>query len=150
MGLDRSRKVLTDDFISKLELWTGPQAVTGSTRMQATTIETFVIGIVLEEAILQFCQKIMPTEESLFDLSKSGACLADKLTTFSELHKAVLAQVDSLSKMTKLETDCYASKKTAVYFADEALLSVFTDCTERAPTFSLNPLDTIGKQTYSI
>ena len=49
--LDRSRSVLEDPYISKIGLCTGPQAVTGSTRMQATTIETFVLGIILEEAI---------------------------------------------------------------------------------------------------
>jgi N-acetylmuramic acid 6-phosphate etherase len=51
LHLDRCRLVLEDSFISKIELCTGPQAVTGSTRMQATTIETFVIGIIFEEAI---------------------------------------------------------------------------------------------------
>ena len=51
LHLERSRTVLEDPFISKLGLCTGPQAVTGSTRMQATTIETFVVGLILEEAI---------------------------------------------------------------------------------------------------
>ena len=56
LHLDRSRAVLQDPYISKLGLCTGPQAVTGSTRMQATTIETFVIGLILEEAIKAFDQ----------------------------------------------------------------------------------------------
>jgi hypothetical protein len=30
-----------------------------------------------------------------------------------------------------------------MYFASSALLTVFTDCTERSPTFSLKPLDTL-------
>ena len=51
LHLERSRLVLEDPHISKLELCSGPQAVTGSTRMQATTIETFVLGIILEEAL---------------------------------------------------------------------------------------------------
>jgi len=47
LHLQRSRLVLEDPHISKIELCSGPQAVTGSTRMQATTIETFVVGIIL-------------------------------------------------------------------------------------------------------
>ena len=57
--LDRSRLVLEDSAISKMCLCSGPQAVTGSTRMQAATIETFVIGIILEEALQESCSKII-------------------------------------------------------------------------------------------
>ena len=44
MPFQRSRKVLEEPGITKINLTTGPQAITGSTRMQATTIETFVVG----------------------------------------------------------------------------------------------------------
>ncbi|HHF52155.1 MAG TPA: hypothetical protein ENL46_05690, partial [Candidatus Aminicenantes bacterium] len=44
MPFTRSRKVLTEKGITKINLTTGSQAISGSTRMQATTIETFVIG----------------------------------------------------------------------------------------------------------
>jgi N-acetylmuramic acid 6-phosphate etherase len=51
MPLDRSRIVLENNSITKIELTSGPQAITGSTRMQASTISTFVIGAMFEEAI---------------------------------------------------------------------------------------------------
>jgi hypothetical protein len=44
----RSRRVIEEPGITKINLTTGPQAITGSTRMQATTVETFVIGCALE------------------------------------------------------------------------------------------------------
>ena len=51
MPFDRSRSVLTEPGITKINLTTGPQAITGSTRMQATTIETYVVGAVVETAV---------------------------------------------------------------------------------------------------
>ena len=69
LHLERSRAVLEDPFISKLGLCTGPQAVTGSTRMQATTIETFVIGLILEEAI-KAIQRVYQTFNPKFTTSE--------------------------------------------------------------------------------
>jgi len=51
MPFDRSRSVLTEPGITKINLTTGPQAITGSTRMQATTIETYVVAAVIETAV---------------------------------------------------------------------------------------------------
>src|SRR5512140_495419 len=51
MPFDRSRSVLTEPGITKINLTTGPQAITGSTRMQATTIETYVVAAIVETAV---------------------------------------------------------------------------------------------------
>ena len=40
----RSREIIEELSITKLDLTTGPMAITGSTRMQATTAELFVVG----------------------------------------------------------------------------------------------------------
>ena len=49
-----------------------------------------------------------------------------------------------LADLTALETSFYRQNRRCVYFSNEtALLTVFTDCTERSPTFSLKPLDTV-------
>lgn len=47
----RSRSVLQNPDIIKINLTTGPQAITGSTRMQATTSELYLVGILLEDAL---------------------------------------------------------------------------------------------------
>ena len=39
LPFERSRKVLENEEITKIPLWTGPQAIGGSTRMQASTSE---------------------------------------------------------------------------------------------------------------
>lgn len=58
LPFDRSRSVLENQQITKICLATGPQAITGSTRMQATTSETFVMGVILEHAICRVLQKV--------------------------------------------------------------------------------------------
>jgi N-acetylmuramic acid 6-phosphate etherase len=48
MPFERSRSVLENEHITKIPLWTGPQSIGGSTRMQASTSEQYVISILLE------------------------------------------------------------------------------------------------------
>ena len=54
---------LDEPGIGKLCLATGPQAISGSTRMQATSSETFVIGLVLERAICRLLEDRLPTAD---------------------------------------------------------------------------------------
>ncbi|MFC2141991.1 hypothetical protein ACFLR7_03555 [Acidobacteriota bacterium] len=60
---DRSRKVLEQPAVTRINLTTGPQAITGSTRMQAATIETFVMGAVLEAGIQAVLQEHLSPED---------------------------------------------------------------------------------------
>ena len=49
--VQRSREVIDEPRIHKLDLATGPMAITGSTRMQATTTELLVVGAAMEMAL---------------------------------------------------------------------------------------------------
>ena len=64
--VQRSREVIDEPRIHKLDLATGPMAITGSTRMQATTTELLVVGAALETAIAQSSRTVrrhhMPTQ----------------------------------------------------------------------------------------
>ncbi len=85
-------------------------------------------------------------------LGFADASLDEKLQSFEQLRRAVLNSVSdkstdtNLSKITQMEAECYKSSGRAIYFSDIALLTVFTDCTERSPTFSLKPLDTVEQE----
>ncbi len=131
---DRSRKVLEDDSITKIPLFTGPQAITGSTRMQATTSETFVMGIILEHALTRLLKPYFPVEE---------LSLKARLLSFIPIQKTVAGISDQIAQLTDLETNVYRNKGRTTYFADQALITVFIDSTERAPTFRLFPLDRV-------
>ena len=78
--------------------------------------------------------------------------LEQKLGSFELLRQSILDSVSgkntdtSLTKMTDLEADCYRHSGNTIYYSEKALLAVFTDCTERSPTFSLKPLDTVEQE----
>jgi len=139
----RSAEVLDNSSISKLNLTTGPQAVTGSTRMQATTIETFVIGVVLEQAIGELLDPLL-TPAELADVGYGQSLrLEERLATFGAIKSAVDSVLPSLAEFTRKEADTYRNERFTTYFANGALITVFIDSTERSPTFRLYPLDRI-------
>ena len=52
----RCQQVLNNPNIIKINLTTGNQSITGSTRMQATSSETFIIANLLNIAIFNYLQ----------------------------------------------------------------------------------------------
>jgi hypothetical protein len=140
---DRSRSVIENPAITRINLTTGPQAISGSTRMQATTSETFLIGLILEAGIHKLLRESLSEEE----LNEIGFPmeyrLDDRLRSFGHMLKVLRSSIPDISHFTRLEAETYGNKRYATYFAKKALVTVFTDCTERSPTFHLYPLDTI-------
>lgn len=139
----RSRIVLEHGGINKLNLTTGPQAIAGSTRMQAATSETFFMGVVLEKALCEFLSQYLSRDE-LTDLGfQSERQTSSRLLDLKDINSALLASSDRIAQLTSLETEIYANCGFTTYFAKKALAAVFVDCTERSPTFHLFPLDTV-------
>jgi N-acetylmuramic acid 6-phosphate etherase len=134
----RSREVIEEPRITKLDLTTGPMAVTGSTRMQATTAELFIVASALEIALVRFLRRKMSPpyaerlrlRERLPDEYHGQLCeLLEQLSSDES--------VDTLAAATSFEEDIYRRRGLVTYFADEFLLDVLTDTTERSPTFML-------------
>jgi len=140
---DRSRKVLDEPGITKINLTTGPQSITGSTRMQATTIETFVVGNILQQALDRTLRKFLSRKEMAALGFKSELRLEDKLKEFSYILGQVKANLSDIAKFTELEALTYMTENFSTYFAQKGLITVFIDSTERSPTFRLFPLDTV-------
>jgi N-acetylmuramic acid 6-phosphate (MurNAc-6-P) etherase len=139
----RSRAVIDEPGVSKINLTTGPQAITGSTRMQATTVETFVLGSVLETAVERVLRGVLNKK----DLARLGfgeeTTLESRLRAFGPLLREVKRSLPALAKLVDLEAGVYASGRHSTYFAGAGLITVFIDSTERSPTFRLYPLDTV-------
>jgi N-acetylmuramic acid 6-phosphate etherase len=96
----------------------GPMALAGSTRMQAATVQVLVMA----GALLDACQ----AESSLLGL----------LVTLRRQLQAIDMAV--LAPWIEQESLAYNKKEGVYYFASAALgMTVLTDTTERAPTFSL-------------
>lgn len=136
----RSRDVIEDKRITKLDLSTGPMAITGSTRMQATTAELFIVGSAFEIAIVRFLNKqLSPAQTGQLELTERDT--SDYLQLLSKLLKQLSTPeaVDALVRATDFEENIYRRKGLVTYLADSFLLDVLTDTTERSPTFMLPP-----------
>ena len=139
----RSRRVIEEPGITRINLTTGPQSITGSTRMQATTSETYVVGAVLETAVRRALGRTLSAKD-LGRIGFEGAWdIAGVLRDFRRVLDSVKAAVPALVPFTDAEAAVYAAGRFSTYFAGEGLVTVFTDATERSPTFRLFPLDTV-------
>jgi N-acetylmuramic acid 6-phosphate (MurNAc-6-P) etherase len=139
----RSAEVLSNPAITHIDLTTGPQAITGSTRMQATTIETYVVGMMIEQALRKVLAGILDPR-ALCDLGfPPSPALPEGLREFEICRQGVEASLVELARFTGLEAEVYRQGRFSTYLANEALITVFIDSTERSPTFRLYPLDRV-------
>jgi N-acetylmuramic acid 6-phosphate etherase len=118
--VQRSKAVLENPKINSVCLFVGPMALSGSTRMQASTVLMLAVGLALEYR-------------------------ADVDLAFSKLNSWIefLAKAGSkgLREFTVRESDSYIQGDCTVYSVDSMAITVFTDTTERAPTFNLAGFD---------
>ena len=136
----RSAEVIRDPRIVKLDLTTGPMALTGSTRMQATTSELLVLGTALEMALAALAEKALGLEHAArLGLARFAPQLqADRLEhLLAELNRP--DNVEALAAFVRLESDLYREQGLVTYLAHAVLLDGLTDTTERSPTFMVPP-----------
>ena len=146
LPFDRSRKVLEEPGITKINLSTGPQAISGSTRMQATTIETFVIANILQASLGSVLRNFLSKKDMAKLGFKKEINLEEKLKEFPLILKQIRDDIPAITKFTKLEEKTYRTGHFSTYFAKKGLITVFIDSTERSPTFRLFPLDTVKQK----
>lgn len=134
MPIHRSREVIENSKIKKINLTVGPMAISGSTRMQSSTVLMLGIGVGL-----------LYRHES-----------QDKFNDFYKdfLNRLTLTHYESMAPFTRLEAKLYKEKKYLNYVTDPYLgVSILTDTTERSPTFSLrgfeNRLDSSNDHALS-
>ena len=145
LPFERSRRVLEADGITKINLTTGPQAIAGSTRMQAATIETYVIAAALETAAEHVLRRSLSKKEMARLGFAAETGLDGRLRRFPAILQQIKKNVPAIARLTDLEAKAYAGGRFATYFAKAGLITVFVDGTERSPTFRLYPLDTVAE-----
>ena len=149
LPFERSRRVINEPGITKINLTTGPQAITGSTRMQATTSETYVVASIVETAVERALRRTLGRKDMVrlgFPAAGGGAGrtgVAARLAGFGAALDGVRAALPDLAALTDIETAAYARGRFSTYYAEKGLITVFIDSTERSPTFRLFPLDTV-------
>ncbi|MDF9828508.1 N-acetylmuramic acid 6-phosphate etherase [Ereboglobus sp. PH5-10] len=138
--VERSRAVITDARVNIIDLATGPMAVAGSTRMQATTIELLIAGLAFEAALADFLPGRLP-EPVVRAIFPSGAAPEQGAARFRQLLRQIRSpeNIRAMAAWVDFERDIYAKSGRITYFPDEYMLDIFTDTTERSPTFKVPP-----------
>ncbi len=134
----RSREVIQEARIEKINLTTGPMSITGSTRMQATTIQLCVLLTVLEMVLRDLMKELDPKGPGSLD---SATVPAEFLKRLTEMHGSLMSREfrTQLAKAVSLEESVYRSGHKNSYFADRFGIDVLTDTTERSPTYCSPP-----------
>ncbi len=120
-SVDRSRRVLNNPDIHKINLATGPMALSGSTRMQASTILMAAIGYA--------CQAWGDPKH-----------LPSLLAPLQQWHHE--QDMAFLSGFIECEASIYQNGEFILYEPGPFGITVMTDTTERSPTFTLVPFET--------
>lgn len=117
---ERSARVLSNQRIRKLNLTVGPMALSGSTRMQASTVQMAAVGLALFYA---------------FDPES----IAAHIERFTSLPERIESQ--ALAALIRCEHTVYSKNGYMRYLTDMHGITVLTDTTERSPTFSLTAFE---------
>lgn len=146
--VERSRELIRDPRPEKINLTTGPMAITGSTRMQATSIQLCVILTVLEMVARELMQQLDPGGPFALDSRQvPDEFLADLTELITNFKSANLR--DNLANLVRLEETSYRSGHKHNYFADRFGIDVLTDTTERSPTYCTPPFRKFDDATAS-
>jgi len=148
--VERSREVIEDPRIEKINLTTGPMAITGSTRMQATTIQLCVLLTVME-MVVRDLQMDPPPHVGGYGsrvqgdpppyVGGYGSVPKRFLEKLVEMHASLRSPevLGQLAKLVALEESVYRAGHKNNYYADRFAIDVLTDTTERSPTYCTPP-----------
>jgi len=130
----RSREVIDEPRIEKINLTTGPMAITGSTRMQATSVQLAAMLTILEMVLRSLLGGEALREDGIAGDREVPAAVREGL----EAVQATLAGGglrSALAGLVEAEEAIYRSGARMSYLAGTLGVDVLTDTTERSPTF---------------
>ncbi len=134
-SVTRSATLLSDPRIRRWSLVTGPMALSGSTRLQATSISLIALSLVLESALRRLLAR--PGRDA-------GTALVGSVRRgWEQLAGPIRPR---LAQLVDMEVEAYREGAFADYVAGDLALDVLTDTTERSPTFGIPPLGRVDDQ----
>ena len=146
--VERSREVIQDPRIEKINLTTGPMAITGSTRMQATTIQLCVMLTVMEMVLRDLLAELEPGGPCALGRSGVPAQFLEQLEEMTVRLKAP-ALLARLAELVQMEEATYRAGRKHNYYADQYGIDILTDTTERSPTYCTPPFRKFDDTTAS-
>lgn len=128
--LDRCREAIDNPKVTVIDLYCGSMSVAGSTRMQATSSEQLLCSCAMEAALCRLMPRF--AKETAEDYTVAFEKLLSGLE--SEAGRKMIAD------QIEFEKGVYEAGGRITYVADACMLDLFTDNTERSPTFMIPPL----------
>ncbi len=121
--LSRVKQVFGNKNTSYIYIPCGAMAVTGSTRMQSSTLEQLLMCAALNDTICRIA---------------GLECIVDYADGYERLLTELESQegLKSMCGEIELEESIYRSGNYITYFSDEYMLDILTDTAERSPTFN--------------
>ena len=126
--MERADRLYTRENVDVVYLPCGPMAVTGSTRMQSSTIEQTVIATAFEAALCAITGKVFDKAYYTEAIRRTVAYLQSD------------SCVDKIASYAQEEAGLYGGNGYVTYFTANYMLDILTDSTERGPTFATPPL----------
>ena len=128
--IERSRVIIDDPRVTTIDLFCGSMGIAGSTRMQSTTSQQLFYSAALEQTLVRLLPRFAK------ELSE------DYAQTFEDLLSGLEAPAArrGLARAIAFEAEVYGQGGRITYLADDCMLDIFTDNTERSPTFMLPQL----------
>ena len=143
LPFDRCKVVLEEPGISKINCTTGPQAIAGFTRMQASTVDAFLIAQILQTALDRALRRFLSDKEMARLGFAQPVVFADKIGEFSEILREAKKVIPALDKITAMVEETIRNDRFVTYSALKGLGTLFNDCAEQGPAFHLQPLDSV-------
>ncbi len=126
--MERADRLYTRDMVDVVYLPCGPMAVTGSTRMQSSTIEQLVLATAFENALCTIAGK--PFDKAYYAQAFRSAIAYNQSDDC----------VSQIAAYAQEEASLYGGNGYVTYFTEHYMLDILTDSTERGPTFATPPL----------
>lgn len=150
--VERSRELIQEPAVTRINLTTGPMAITGSTRLQATSIQLCVMVTLLEIVLEHLSGRLAGGLASEEKVSKIPA---EFLRALEEVQATLQSRQvrEQVAALVEKEEEIYRRKQRNNYFADSLAIDVLTDTTERSPTFCIPAFkkfdDTLAAESWS-
>ena len=125
----KARDFIDNSKVTVLDIYCGSMSLAGSTRMQATSSEQLLASCAMEASL---CRVLPRFKKETAD---------DYTVAFEKLLSSLESPASRSNIADAIDFECslYAKKGRVTYFAVDCMLDLFTDTTERSPTFMLPP-----------
>lgn len=120
--LQRCQSIFDHSNIKSWSLESGPQAICGSTRLQASSILYLACGLALFSARARL-------------LAENAISIKVQLENYVDFLKKT--DLNSLHNLIEIESQTYQRKQFLTYHLKKDPMPILTDLTERSPTFNL-------------